>query len=262
MIRPFLSFALGLQLDGEAGILTGIGGLEEGQQPPGADHAGTAIGDERQGDAGEGQQIHRAEDIENTLEHQQGCGGAGGDGIEGRPPGLGTPHGENRQRDNARHRQKGDDQPPFFAQHPEHQVGIGGKNPFQPALSGAHAHETPGSGGAHGAGLLEAFAAGLFPHMAPHGKAFSDIGLEPQHHHARKGGAAGDEGQCGEIPRAEESNDQKGNEEDGGGAEVLHNGQTPQAEAGEQDEAIEVPLGKELIQCGGPGIDIGHFDQF
>ena len=47
-----------------------------------------------------------------------------------------------------------------------------------------------------------------------------------------------------------------------GGAEVAHQGQAPQADAGEQDEAIEVPLGKELIQSSGPGIDIGHLDQF
>ena len=51
----------------------------------------------------------------------------------------------------------------------------------------------------------------------------------------------------GEPHRAQKGDDQKGNKEDGGGAEVLHNGKASQAEAGEQDEAIEVPLGKELM---------------
>ena len=48
---------------GEAGILPGVCRLDEGQQAPGPDHAGAAVGEERESNPRKGQNIHRAQAV-------------------------------------------------------------------------------------------------------------------------------------------------------------------------------------------------------
>ena len=60
---------------------------------------------------------------------------------------------------------------------------------------------------------------------------------------------------------AQSPDNQEGDKEDGGGAEVAHIGQTGQAHAGEQDEQAQVPLAEEPVQGGRPGKDVADFGQ-
>ena len=162
----------GGQANGKAGILPGVRSLQKGQQPPGGHHRGAAVGDKRKGDAGKGEQIDRAKDIETSLKDQQGGGGAGGDGVKAGAPGAAGTDGKNGQCDNTQDGENADDKPPLFTQHPKHQVGVGRGNPVEPALTGAHTNQSAGCGGRHGAGLLVAPGGGVFPGVAPGGEAF------------------------------------------------------------------------------------------
>src|SRR5699024_5945789 len=113
--------------------------------------------------------------------------------------------------------------------HTEHQVGVTGAHVVEPALAGANPHQTAGGGGRHGAGLLVAAAhRGVLPCVAPGGKAAHDVGLHRQHGEYGEHAAAADEGQGGPVAGAEVGDDQKGDEKDGGGAEVAHIGQAGQ----------------------------------
>ena len=133
---------------------------------------------------------------------------------------------------------------------------------MEPALAGAHPHQPAGGGGGHGAGLLVAAAGGgVLPGMAPGGEAAEDVGLEGEHGEHGKHPAAADQGQGGPVAGAEVGDHQEGDEEDGGGAEVAHQGQAAQAYAGEQDEQPQVPLVEEPLQGGGPGEDVADLGQ-
>ena len=128
---------------------------------------------------------------------------------------------------------------------------------MEPALAGANAHQTAGGGGRHGAGLLVAAAhRGVLPGVAPGGKPAHDVGLHRQHGKHGEHAAAADEGQSSPVPRAEVGDDQEGDEEDGGGAEVAHIGQAGQGHAGEHDKQAQVPLAEEPFQGGGSSEDI------
>ena len=92
--------------------------------------------------------------------------------------------------------------------------------------------------------------------MAPGGKPAHDVGLHRQHGEHGEHAAAADEGQGGPVAGAEVGDDQEGDKEDGGGAEVAHIGQAGQGHAGEYDEQAQVPLAEEPLQGGGSGKDI------
>ena len=150
----------GGQANGKAGILPGVRSLQKGQQPPGGHHRGAAVGDKRKGDAGKGEQIDRAKDIETSLKDQQGGGGAGGDGVKAGAPGAAGTDGKNGQCDNT-----GRERTPMISPtlHTASQTPSRCR-PRQPG--GASPHRRPrnqsaGCGGRHGAGLLVAPGGGV-----------------------------------------------------------------------------------------------------
>ena len=75
-MKPFSCFSLlfparfGVRrLDDEACALACVSCLYEGQQHPAGQHGGTAAGDEWEGDAREGQNVNRAENVQRDLNH-------------------------------------------------------------------------------------------------------------------------------------------------------------------------------------------------
>ena len=98
--------------------------------------------------------------------------------------------------------------------------------------------------------------------MPPGGEAPQDIGLDGDQHQPAEHRAAADQGEGGKVAGAEIGDNQKGDEEDGGGAEVAHQGQAAHARAGEQDEQPQVPLAEQALQGGRPGEDVAGLGQF
>ena len=88
-----------------------------------------------------------------------------------------------------------------------------------------HAWEQASDGGFQQTRTMSAAAyRGVLPRVAPGGEALKDVGLEGEHGEHRKHPAAADEGQGGPVAGAEVGDNQEGDKEDGGGAEVAHIG--------------------------------------
>ena len=75
--QVILEFALPVEPDREAGVLTCIRRFEECEQSPGRDHAGSSRREEGEGHAGQRQDVHRTKHVQSCLENEQGRGRTG-----------------------------------------------------------------------------------------------------------------------------------------------------------------------------------------
>ena len=83
--------------------------------------------------------------------------------------------------------------------------------------------------------------------MAVDEEAGGDIGLEFQDDIPAKEGGSGHEQHGSQVAGAQESDSQKGHEEDQRRAEIAHKPQTAHAEGGENQGEDQVALGEHLI---------------
>ena len=107
----------------QACILPGVCSLYEGQHAPAGNHACSAGGNKWEGNAGQRQQVHGTEHVQNSLEHEQGCCGTGCYAVICGTAGNNRTVSENPQSNDAKHCQYGNNKAPFLSQKTEDQVG-------------------------------------------------------------------------------------------------------------------------------------------
>ena len=259
--QVILELALSVKADREAGVLTGVGCFQESEQAPGGDHAGPARRQEREGDAGQRQDVDGTEYVQHRLEDEQGRGRAGGYAVIGGASGCDRAEREYGQCDDAQDGQDGNDEAPFLREHAEDKVCSGTEEVAQIAFTSAESRQASAGGGGHGLYLLISAFSSIVPGMSPCLEPAGHIGTEPEDHQAHQTGGPEDEDQLGEIAGAQEGDDEERDEEDDRRSEVTHQSQTAQAEDTEAHEQIEAPFLLQLVQRRCTDIDKYDLDQ-
>ena len=186
-------FALLVEPYRKAGVLPCIRGFKECQQSPRGDHTCSSRRYEREGDAGQREQVYRSEHVEYCLEDEHRGSSTGCDAVIRGSSGDYRSYCKDAERYYAEYCEYRYYQSPFFTEQAEYQVSAGGSHIAEVAFACAQSRQSAAGGSRHRLHLLETAACRIVPHVAPRCKTRADIRFESEHHEPHQTGSSDDQ---------------------------------------------------------------------